>query len=272
MPAAASTLTDREFQAIRAWIYERAGIHLSEQKKALVSGRLAGRLRHYQLERYGDYFELINGTHAERDEIQLATDLLTTNETHFFREPRHFDFLRQEVLPRLPATRPVRIWSAACSSGEEPYSIGMVLSDNLGDAPWEVVATDLSARMLERARAAIYPMSRARSIARNHLQAHCLRGVGADAGTFRVAKHVRQKVRFAQVNLIESLPADLGEFDVIFLRNVMIYFDPPTKQRVVDRIAKHLRPGGHLFIGHSESLANLSTQLQSLGPAIYRRP
>lgn len=261
---------EREFQAIRAWIYERAGIHLSQQKKALVSGRLASRLRHYRLQDYGAYFDLIrDGTRA--DEVQLAVDLLTTNETHFFREPRHFDFLREQVLPHHPAGRPLRVWSAACSSGEEPYTIGMVLADALGDAPWEVLATDLSQRMLARARGATYPLARARGIPRAQLLAHCLKGIGSDAGTFRVAGHVTSRVRFGQLNLNAPLPKGLGEFDVIFLRNVMIYFDMPTKQGVVDRLSRCLRPGGHLLVGHSESLGNLRTELTSLGPAIYRK-
>jgi chemotaxis protein methyltransferase CheR len=270
MVGAPESITDREFRDIRGWIYQRAGIHLSDQKKALVSGRLASRLRHYQLSHYGEYFNLLQ-TGAHPDEPQVAVDLLTTNETHFFREPRHFDFLRERIVPSHPAQRPLRVWSAACSSGEEPYSIAMTLASALGDNAWEVLASDLSTRVLERARSGHYPMARARTIARGCLEAHCLKGTGRHDGTFLVAPHVASRVQFSQINLNEPLPR-IGEFDVIFLRNVMIYFDAPTKQQVMDRILACLRPGGHLMIGHSESLATVDSAMKSVAPAIYRKP
>ena len=266
----AESITDREFRDIRSWIYRRAGIHLSDQKKALVSGRLATRLRHYQLTHYGDYFHLLQaGTHP--DEPQVAVDLLTTNETHFFREPRHFDYLRDQILPLHPVKRPLRVWSAACSSGEEPYSIAMTLASTLGEGPWEVLASDLSSRVLDRARKGHYPMARARTISHECLVAHCLKGTGRHDGTFMVAPHVASRVQFSQINLNEPLPR-LGEFDLIFLRNVMIYFDAPTKQQVMDRILGCLRPGGHLMIGHSESLNSVESTMKSVAPAIYRKP
>jgi chemotaxis protein methyltransferase CheR len=263
-------ITDREFRDIRGWIYQRAGIYLSDKKKALVSGRLASRLRHYQLAHYGEYFELMrSGTHPQ--EPQVAVDLLTTNETHFFREPRHFDYLRHQILANPPERRPFRIWSAACSSGEEPYSIGMTLASSLGESAWEVLASDLSSRVLDRARSAHYPIARARTIPRESLLAHCLKGTGRHEGTFLVAPHVANRVQFSQINLIEPLPG-IGEFDVIFLRNVMIYFDARTKQQVLDRITACLRPGGHLMIGHSESLSAVASSVKSVAPAIYRKP
>jgi chemotaxis protein methyltransferase CheR len=270
MMLGAESITDREFRDIRSWIYQRAGIHLSDQKKALVSGRLATRLRHYQLAHYGDYFDLLQaGTHP--DEPQVAVDLLTTNETHFFREPRHFDYLRDRILPLHPVKQQFRVWSAACSSGEEPYSIAMTLVSTLGEGPWEVLASDLSSRVLERARKGHYPMARARTISHNCLVAHCLKGTGRHDGTFMVAPHVASRVQFSQINLNEPLPR-LGEFDLIFLRNVMIYFDAPTKQQVMDRILERLRPGGHLMIGHSESLTSVESTMKSVAPAIYRKP
>lgn len=266
----AEPITDREFRDIRGWIYRRAGIHLSDQKQALVSGRLASRLRHYQLTHYAAYFELLeDGAHA--DESQIAVDLLTTNETHFFREPRHFDFLRDQILARQSLRRPFRVWSAACSSGEEAYSIGMTLATALLDKPWEVLASDLSSRVLERARSAHYPMTRARTIPHDSLVAHCLKGTGRHEGTFLIAPHVATRVQFTQINLNAALPA-IGEFDVIFLRNVMIYFDAATKQQVIDRILGQLCPGGHLMIGHSESLTTVQSAMRSVAPAIYRKP
>jgi len=261
---------EREFDAIRAWIRGAAGISLSDQKKALVAGRLACRLRHYGLDSYGRYFELLQGG-TRPDELQIAVDLLTTNETHFFREPKHFDFLRERILPARPAGRTFRVWSAASSSGEEPYSIAMTLAESLGDAPWEVVASDLSSRVLARAQTGHYAMARAKTIPRSYLSKYCLKGVGAQEGTFLVDPRLRSRVQFLQLNLVGALP-QLREFDVIFLRNVMIYFDAPTKREVVARLLPHLARRGHIIVGHSESLNGLSDALQSVQPSIYRKP
>jgi chemotaxis protein methyltransferase CheR len=260
-------IDDREFRALSAWIHAQAGIAMSERKKALMMGRLGTRLRHHGLSRYGAYYELLRGGRHPQ-EAQIAVDLLTTNETHFFREPRHFDFLRDRVIPEHQASRPLRVWSAACSSGEEPYSIAMVLAS--AGRPWEVLASDLSSRVLERARTALYAMDRARTIPREHLHAHCLKGTGRHDGTFLLAPHVTQRVRFSQINLNRPLPA-VGEFDVIFLRNVMIYFDPVTKQQVLERVLACLRPGGYFMPGHSENLAGCRVPTQSVAPAIYRK-
>jgi chemotaxis protein methyltransferase CheR len=263
-------IDDDEFRAFSGWIYRQAGIHLSEQKKALVAGRLGARLRHHQLARFSDYYSLLHGGHFP-EEVQIAVDLLTTNETHFFREPRHFDFLRHHIAARHPAGRPMRVWSAACSSGEEPYTIGMTLQASLGEGRWEVLASDLSSRVLARARIARYPMERAKGIPQSLLHEHCLKGTGQHEGVFMVAPHITSRVTFSRINLNEPLPA-VGEFDVVFLRNVMIYFDTPTKQRVVERITATLRPGGYLLIGHSESLTTVRSEMKAIGPAIYRKP
>ncbi len=263
-------ISEREFQAIRAWIRGAAGINLSEQKKALVVGRLASRLRHYGLDSYGRYFELLQGG-TQPEELQIAVDLLTTNETYFFREPKHFEFLRERILPGHPKGRVFRVWSAASSSGEEPYSIAMTLAESLGEEPWELVASDLSSRVLARAQTGHYAMARAKTIPRHLLSKYCLRGVGAQEGTFLVDPRLRSRVRFLQVNLVGPLP-QLHQFDVIFLRNVMIYFDAPTKHEVVSRMLPHLAHGGHIFVGHSESLNGVSDAVKSVQPSIYRRP
>lgn len=267
--AYAAKISANEFRQFKDWIYQVAGINMSDHKHALVMGRLASRLRHHQVASHGEYFRLlVSGKFT--DEAQIAVDLLTTNETHFFREPKHFDFLRQRVLPAHPATRPMRIWSAASSSGEEPYSIAMTLAAALGERPWAVLASDLSHRVLERARSGHYAMARAKTIPTELLRAYCLKGVGAEDGTFLIDPKIRKRVQFMQVNLNGALP-QLGEFDVIFLRNVMIYFDLPTKQQVIARILKHLRPEGYLFIGHSESLHAVSDVLKSVMVSIYRK-
>jgi chemotaxis protein methyltransferase CheR len=264
-----ASINEREFQDIRTWIHQVAGISLSDQKKALVVGRLAARLKHHRLADYGAYFRLLKSG-AEPAEVQVAIDRLTTNETHFFREPKHFDFLRDTILPGHAPRRAFRAWSAAASTGEEPYSIAMTLAAAFEEAPWEVIASDLSARALERARSGHYSLARAKSIARPLLQAYCLKGIGAQEGTFLIESWLRARVRFTQINLIGTLP-QLGAFDVIFLRNVMIYFDAPTKRTVVARVLKHLRPRGYLMIGHSESLNGVTDAVQPIAPSIYRK-
>ncbi|MDH4191337.1 MAG: protein-glutamate O-methyltransferase CheR [Betaproteobacteria bacterium] len=265
-----TAITEQEFQGIKTWIYQVAGINLSNQKRALVMGRLAQRLRHHQLASYGEYFELLRGS-EHPGELQIAIDLLTTNETHFFREPKHFDYLREKILARHTPGRTFRVWSAASSSGEEPYSIAMTLAETLGEGSWEVLASDLSSRVLDRARNGHYAMARAKTIPRPLLQAYCLKGVGAQEGTFLIDPKLRQRVRFMQINLIAKLP-ELGELDLVFLRNVMIYFDMATKREVVTRIAPTLRSGGHMFVGHSESLNGVSDALKVVQPSIYRKP
>ena len=263
-------INDQEFSQFQKLIYQLAGISLSPAKKALVGGRLLKRLTQYHLSSYGDYFKLLTSGHNAA-ELQVAVDLLTTNETYFFREPKHFDFLRTQILASHKPGRNFRVWSAACSSGEEPYSIAMVLADRLGDGPWDVVASDICTRVLEKARAGHYPMDRIDGISREHLFRYCLKGVGTQENTLLVDETLRSRVNFMQVNLNQPLPR-LGEFDVIFLRNVKIYFDQGTKRQIVQRMLPLLKPGGHFLISHSESLNGVIDTLRPLAPSIYRKP
>jgi len=261
-------ITDNEFRKFQTFIFDAAGISLAPAKKALVSGRLAKRLRACQLDSYGDYFTLLSDD-AHRAERQIAIDLLTTNETYFFREPKHFEFLG--AIASASRGGGFRVWSAACSSGEEPYSIAMVLADRLAGKPFEVIGTDISTRMLQAAQRAHYPDIRARQMPSDYRKRFCLRGTGPQEGTLLVERGLRQRVRFAQANLVAPLP-DLGRFDVAFLRNVMIYFDAATKREVVQRVASLLRPDGYLCIGHSESLHDLGIDLIPVAPSIFRKP
>jgi chemotaxis protein methyltransferase CheR len=269
-----SAISQGEFARFQRFIFDMAGITMSDSKKALVSGRLAKRVQHFGLPSYDAYFKLLtDGAHKE--EVQLAVDLLTTNETYFFRENRHFELLREAAeaaRPSLRAGTPFRVWSAACSSGEEPYSIAMVLADVLGSAPWEVTASDISTRVLERARAAHYPMERATHVPQDYLRRFCLKGIRDQQGTLLVDRALRQRVSFRQVNLNTALPGDLGTYDIVFLRNVMIYFNGDTKRQVVTRILQRIKPGGHLFIGHSESLQEMGDVLRPVIPSVYRKP
>lgn len=264
-------LGDTEFKAIRAFIYERAGIRLNPNKYTMVQSRLERRLRALGCPSYKDYVELLRKQcDGDSSETQIAVDLLTTNETYFFREPKHFQFLEEAVLPHLARNRPATIWSAACSSGEEPYSLAMCLHEHLGSAPWSILATDVSHRMVTQAAKGHYRMERSKHIPHELLKRYCLKGVRDRDGWFSIGRTLRERVTFRKLNLTHPLP-DLGMFDVVLLRNVMIYFDEPTKRRVINSIIKHIPHGGYLMLGHSESLVGGHESLEPVRPSIYRR-
>lgn len=265
-----AALSDREFQQFKHWLYGAAGINLAPSKKALVAGRLAKRLKHHGLASFGDYFHLIMNR-QEAGELQIALDLLTTNETYFFREPRHFDYLSAHILPGAQPGKTFRVWCGASSSGEEPYTIAMTLAESLISTQWEIVASDISSRVLEQARRGHYGMERAEDIPQRLLSKYCLKGTGSQHGTFLMERSLRERIRFMQINLVASLP-EIGEFDVIFLRNVMIYFDMDTKRQVVGRMLPRLKRGGHFIVSHSESLNGISDSLELVKPSIYRKP
>jgi len=265
-------ISDTEFGQFQRFIFEAAGITLTNTKKSLVSGRLAKRLHACQVQTYGDYFRLLMSGESPL-EVQTAVDLLTTNETYFFREQKHFQFLKKQITGgSLRGVPSLRVWSAATSTGEEAYSVAMVLEEGRPGQPWEVIGTDISARVLERARAGHYSMERLNHFPPGYLQRFCLKGHDTQEGTLLVQRALRNKLKFLQVNLNEPLP-HLGAFEVIFLRNVLIYFSMETKRKVVARVLSLLKPGGYLFIGHSESLIEVTDTdaVQLLAPAIYQK-
>lgn len=267
----AVSITDHEFDQFQSLLYRVAGINLTSSKKALVCSRLGRRLKQFGLDNYGAYYKLLESGN-EPGELQTAVDLLTTNETFFFREKKHFDFLAEHILPSVnPYQRPFRVWSAASSTGEEAYTAAMILADSLGDKPWEIVASDINTKVLDKARRGQYQIERADKIPREYLARFCLKGIGRQEGTFIVKPQLRGRVSFRQINLNDTLP-ELGEFDVIFLRNVMIYFEAATKRQVIRRILSRLRSGGYLMIGHSESLNGINDTLRSVMPSLYRKP
>nr|WP_320131495.1 CheR family methyltransferase [uncultured Holophaga sp.] len=261
-------LTDVEFAKLRTLVKDFTGISLAESKRTLLVSRLASRLRVRGLATFLDYYKLIT-SQAEQDEFQTAIDLITTNETSFFRESEHFRVLRDYIGHLRPVPFPFRVWSAASSSGEEAYTIGMVLSEVLGSAEWEVLGTDISTRVLDRARRGIYPMERASTIPIDMLHRHCLKGQGSHQGLFRIGQQIRDRVQFMQMNLCRPFPA-VGRFDVIFLRNVLIYFETEQKRKVVEALATCLKPGGLLLVGHSESLNGITSMLTPIQPTVYR--
>ncbi|MCQ8103976.1 protein-glutamate O-methyltransferase CheR [Methylomonas sp. SURF-2] len=266
----APALKEHEFRWIKDYLYRHAGIVLNDSKHALVTGRLEKRLRYHGIRSYSEYFRILDKAGFER-ETSMAIDLLTTNETYFFREPKHFDFLTSQVFPHHTPGQTFRIWSAASSSGEEAYTLAMLLAEFGKTTQWEIIGTDISTRILEKAQRGLYPLSAAEKIPTTLLKKYCLKGSGEYDGFFLIDPSIRARVRFKYANLIEKLP-ELGGFDVIFLRNVMIYFDIPTKQKLVERIRSYLRPGGYFIISHSESLNGISNQFKMLAPSIYQKP
>jgi len=261
-------LSTAEFAQFQALLRGITGIHLSDAKKTLLVARLGSRMRARKAASFGEYYKII--THpGEADELQLAINVLTTNETFFFREPEHFELLKQFIASLRPLPSPFRVWSAASSSGEEAYSIAMVLADVLGGGRWEVVGSDISTRVLDRARTGLYPLERNGGIPLDYLQRFCLKGQGPQEGKMLIGKRLRQSVQFRQVNLNEAIP-DLGRFDVIFLRNILIYFQDDQKRKVVEAVITKLNPHGLLIVGHSENLMGISTRVRQIRPTVYR--
>jgi len=277
-------MTDRSdlppglFSKFQRLIYNEAGIWLATHKHALLTGRLARRLRLLGLNNMQEYYQLVTQP-DQQHERALMIDCITTNETHFFREPRHFDFLEREVLPKwqheaAAGERPtrLRVWSAGCSSGEEPYSLAMLLLKHFPEAKgWEleVLATDISTRVLEKARAAMYPIEKSKDIPAEHLRAYMLKGKGDHKGLMKVSPELHRVVRFARVNLHADSYPIVGFFDLIFCRNVLIYFDQESKMKVIGGILRHLSPSGLLFVGHSEHLGAIAPDLKTVAPTIH---
>jgi len=265
-----SPITDQEFALFQRLIYNLAGISLSDAKRVLLVGRLGRRLEHHGLATYTQYYRLL-ASGEQPDELQQMVDLLTTNETYFFREPQHFDFLRDVAVKERNDPYAFRAWSGASSSGEEAYSMAMVLAEHRLDGPWEVFGSDISLTVLARAQAGVYTQDRISGIPPAYLRKYCLKGVRSQQGKLLIDSGLKQRVRFAQINLTQPING-VGDFDVIFLRNVMIYFDAETKRKVVDNMLPHLKPGGYFIVGHSESLHGITNRLQPVRPTIYRQP
>jgi len=266
--------TDRDFRRIRELVGEHTGISLSEAKRDMVYSRLARRIRVLGLRDFSEYCDVLGseGGVAEQGEFVNA---ITTNLTSFFRESHHFNYLERELLPELlqrrDGSRRLRIWSAGCSTGEEPYSLAMVLGETVPEG-WDVriLATDLDSNVLETARRGVYDMDRLKAVGKARLRRWFLKGKGAHAGKARAAAELRDMVSFRQLNLMGAWPMR-GPFDAIFCRNVMIYFDKPTQHRLTERFAGLLAQDGHLFVGHSETLYRVTDRFQSLGQTVYRR-
>ena len=266
-------LTAGEFEQFRRLAYEKFGLDLRNGKEPLVAARLGKKMRELHLQSYREYYR-----HVVEDRtgeaLTALIDALTTNHTSFFRAPAHFEFLRRTILPGRRGRDRIAIWSAACSTGEEPYSIAFCLVEELGEAALaktRILATDISTRVLASAQKGAYPAGRFEGFPAQQLRRHLLRGEGRFEDWYRVKPAVRAAVEFQRLNLMEKF-SHLGPFSAIFCRNVMIYFDRPTQQDLANRLAGCLEPGGYLLIGHAESLNGVDHPLQYVCPSVYRKP
>lgn len=276
-PRGGDELGERDFSRLAALVEGHAGIRMPAAKRVMVEGRLRRRVRTLGLPSLHAYCRFLFEEGGLESEFPQLLDALTTNKTDFFREPQHFDVLIRQVVPEMVADgvglhRPLRVWSAACSTGCEPYTIAMVLSEVAVDGfGFAIAATDICSEVLATARRAIYPEDVAAPIPLDMRRRYLLRARRPADRLVRIVPELRSSVGFGQINLLEPDHPWKQPMDVIFCRNVLIYFAKPTQQTVLRNLCRSLRPGGYLFVGHSEALGGLSLPLQAVGPSVYRR-
>jgi chemotaxis protein methyltransferase CheR len=271
-------ISPRDYKRLCTLVYDRAGINLGEQRRTMLEVRIKRRLKDLELSSYGDYCDYLFGHQGQRDEIVHLIDVVATNKTDFFREPRHFDFLSNTALPELaPAPgsgQLFRVWSAGCSTGEEPYTLAMVMSDYAETHPgfrFKILATDISTTVLKRAAMGVYTRAVVEPVAAAMKRKYLMRSREPGADRVRVVPELRQQIDFRRINFMDE---DLGvgdTFDVILCRNVIIYFDRATQASVLGKLCAHLRPGGYLLVGHAEALHDMDLPLTPVAPATYKK-
>ena len=275
-------LGDREFAQLSTLIYTRLGIKMSESKRTMLNSRLSKRLRELGFASFGRYCEFLFSERGMAEEMVHLINAVTTNKTDFYREPAHFDALRRTVLPTLEACRgpcdgrrPLKVWSAGCSTGEEPYTLAMVLAEIQVEKPgfaFEILATDISTRVLEVAKRAVYPADRVTPVPPAARKRYLLRRRDPKIAEVRIVPELRRLVRFGRLNFMADEFGLSDPVDIIFCRNVIIYFDRETQERLITRFSRYLHRGGYLFLGHSETLHGYQTPFVQVAPTIYRRP
>ncbi len=273
-------MKDRNFQQFSSFIYDRVGIQLPQTKKTMLEARLQKRLKTLSLDTFEEYSRYVFSPEGQRAELVHLIDVVTTNKTDFFRESGHFEHLTEKAIPAIMQrrgdclTEPVRIWSAGCSSGEEPYTLAMVLSEFASahrDFRFSILASDISTRILETAKTAVYPEERTHCIAQNIKKKYFLRSKDRSHSLVRVCPELRSRVVFRRINFMDT---DLGvaeKMDIIFCRNVIIYFDKATQQALMGKFHQQLRPGGYLFLGHSETMNGIDVDFTSVGSTVYQK-
>jgi chemotaxis protein methyltransferase CheR len=275
-----ATLSNGDFCRLSEFIHAHCGIKMPPAKRTMLEGRLKKRLHSLGIESFGEYCEYLLSPRGKETECVPMVDVVTTNKTDFFREPAHFDYLTQQALPELVHVRgtgvksKLNVWSAGCSSGEEPYTLAMVLSEyaeQVVPLNFSVLATDISTRVLDKASRGIYEHERVEPVPPSMRTKYLLRSKNKDNALVRIAPELRSRVRFQRLNFMDDRFDIPERMTVVFCRNVLIYFDKPTQEEVLNRICRHLVPGGYLFTGHSEALHGLNLPLSSVAATIYRR-
>lgn len=275
------TMTQREFERFSALIYDEAGIKIPQVKKTMLEARLQKRIKARKMRNFEEYADFVFSPAGQQQEMVHLVDVVTTNKTDFFREPQHFDFLVKQVLPYIEQGRdyrslrtPFKIWSAGCSTGEEPYTMAMVLNEYAQANPgfrFAITASDICTRVLKTAMTAVYPEERVDTIPLALKKKYLLRSKDKDKSLVRICRELRQTVNFQRVNLMDDELAITDVQDAIFCRNVIIYFDKPTQTKLMHKFHRRLAPGGFLFLGHSETLNGLDVPFQSVGSTVYRK-
>jgi len=278
MSARDESISNADFGRLRSLIYEQSGINLNAEKKTMLELRIKRRLRSLDLNSFAQYCEYLFGPHGQKEEIVHLLDVVSTNKTDFFREPEHFEFLVQKAIPELMARnqsgRPLLVWSAGCSTGEEPYTLAMVLNECALAQPgfrFRVLATDISTTVLAKAGRGVFSVEVVGPVPADLRRKYFMRSRDRDSNLLRVVPELRQLVEFRRLNFMD---ADFGlsqKADVIFCRNVIIYFDRATQEQIIQKLAAQLVPGGYAFVGHSETLHDMDIPLAPVAPAIYRK-
>jgi chemotaxis protein methyltransferase CheR len=280
-PGVAKPTTQAEFARFSEFIIGQCGIKMPPSKKIMLESRLLKRLRALGVPSYGEYYQYIH-SESGRGELVYMLDAVTTNKTDFFREPIHFQYLAKTILPEVLSEqegskrrdRPLFLWSAGCSTGEEPYTLGMVLSEFAHQHPalrFSIIATDISTKVLDRARDGIYDEDRIAPLPCELKQRYLLRSKDRGKGLVRIVPELRAAVQFKRLNLMEESFSFSDPLDVIFCRNVIIYFDRRTQERLISRFCRVLRPDGYLFLGHSESVHGFDLPLRRITSTVYRK-
>lgn len=270
-------LSQKEFQKLSTYIYNELGIKMPDTKKVMLESRLQRRLKELNMASFSDYCEFVFSKAGQQVELFHMIDVVTTNKTDFFREPQHFEFLINHVLPdyRLKSkTKPLSIWSAGCSSGEEPYTLAMVLSDAVENGlidDFSIFATDISIRVLQKAAMAIYPENRITDIPLSSKKKYLLKAKDPLDKTVRFIPRIRNKISFHRLNFMDEYYDIQNMFDIVFCRNVIIYFDKETQEQVINKLSSKLKTGGYFFFGHSESITNMNVPLENIKPTIFRK-
>ena len=270
-------MSTSEFNRLSSFIYDEYGIKLTPVKKTMLESRLQKRLTSLGMPSFKEYCDFLFSSHGQQQEVIQMIDLVTTNKTDFFREPAHFEFLTTQVLPEFTGNNPgkqLKLWSAGCSSGEEPYTLAMVLneySERDTSINYSITATDISTQVLNKAITAVYNEERAADIPLQLKRKYFLKSKDPLKKTVRVVPQLRNKVHFERLNFMDDTFALSQEFDIVFCRNVIIYFDKITQEKVINKLCEKLKPGGYFFLGHSESITNMRVPLDQLKPTVFRK-